>query len=319
MRSWRNATSSPMPASTPAPASIAFDLRDLPGAADRIDDLADPDRPRVHRPRTVQSPEGLGRRFTAERANECWPLDDTAWTLADGTEVKILNVIDDHSRLLRGIAPRCPSAPAQPPSPLSPTPPELGWPQRFWSDNAQAFTTPSPTRSPSSASTAEPLPALHPHTNGKVERFHQTLRSGSPNSLPRPPSTELQAQLDLFRHLYNHHRPHRPSAGRFPADVWTDAPKTGPADQPLGDPHHRPPQHRPRRRAPRAGRYAISVGTAHNGPTALTVITGTNAHVFINGRLVRQLTLDPTQRAQPLYTRPGRPPTITEREDPRHP
>ena len=38
-------------------------------------------------------------RFAAELPNECWQMDTTHVRLADGTEVEILNVIDDHSRL----------------------------------------------------------------------------------------------------------------------------------------------------------------------------------------------------------------------------
>jgi len=34
--------------------------------------------------------------------NERWQADITHWRLRDGTEVEILNVIDDHSRLLIG-------------------------------------------------------------------------------------------------------------------------------------------------------------------------------------------------------------------------
>ena len=46
-----------------------------------------------------------GRSFEAERANECWQIDDTAWELADGTPVKIFNVLDDRSRLLVASSP----------------------------------------------------------------------------------------------------------------------------------------------------------------------------------------------------------------------
>lgn len=36
----------------------------------------------------------------AELPNECWQADTTHWTLADGSDVEILNVIDDYPRLL---------------------------------------------------------------------------------------------------------------------------------------------------------------------------------------------------------------------------
>ena len=39
-------------------------------------------------------------RFEADLPNERWQPDITHWKLADDTEVEILNVIDDHSRLL---------------------------------------------------------------------------------------------------------------------------------------------------------------------------------------------------------------------------
>src|SRR5687767_3587099 len=50
-------------------------------------------------PQPAKRPKRSGHRFVAERANELWQIDDTAWFLADGTEVKVINVIDDCSRL----------------------------------------------------------------------------------------------------------------------------------------------------------------------------------------------------------------------------
>ena len=47
-------------------------------------------------------------------------------------------------------------------------------------------------------------------------------------------------------------------------------------------------------------RLRISLGSQHKGRTSLLVITGTNAHVFIDGRLVRQLTINPDTRNHPL-------------------
>jgi hypothetical protein len=38
----------------------------------------------------------------AEQPNEHWQADITHWQLADGTEVSMLNFIDDHSRLCLG-------------------------------------------------------------------------------------------------------------------------------------------------------------------------------------------------------------------------
>src|SRR6516225_5169301 len=51
-------------------------------------------------PQPHKRPKSSWRRFAAELPNECWQADVTHWALADGSEVDILNVIDDHSRLL---------------------------------------------------------------------------------------------------------------------------------------------------------------------------------------------------------------------------
>jgi transposase InsO family protein len=48
----------------------------------------------------TKRPRSSWRRFQAELPNECWQADTTHWARADGTDVEILNVVDDHSRLL---------------------------------------------------------------------------------------------------------------------------------------------------------------------------------------------------------------------------
>ena len=54
----------------------------------------------LHRPPTPQAAHGLLRPLRSTLPNECWQADITHWRLADGTDVEILNVIDDHSRLV---------------------------------------------------------------------------------------------------------------------------------------------------------------------------------------------------------------------------
>ena len=44
-------------------------------------------------------PRSSWHRFCAEQPNERWQADITHWWLADGTEVEILNILDDHSRV----------------------------------------------------------------------------------------------------------------------------------------------------------------------------------------------------------------------------
>jgi transposase len=50
-------------------------------------------------PQPHKRPRSSWVRFEAGLPNECWQSDVTHWRLGDGTEVEIVNFIDDHSRL----------------------------------------------------------------------------------------------------------------------------------------------------------------------------------------------------------------------------
>jgi transposase InsO family protein len=253
-----------------------------------------------------KAPKRSRRRFNAQRANESWQLDDTAWELADGTGVKILNVIDDHSRLLVASVAMATCTGAAALAAVADAAATLGWPARFQSDNASTFRyVLADALRPLGVAAAHSSPN-HPQTNGKVERFHQTEQKWLAAHEPAETLEDLQGLLDVYRHHYNHHRRHRGIDRRIPAEVWATAPKAGPADRPL-----RPPSTIRHGLVTNGVIYlhdcTISVGAAHNQHQALVVTTGPACHVFIEGRLVRQLTLDPTRRVQPLYDRPGRP------------
>ena len=287
--------------------SIRFHLRQLPGV---------PSESTIWRiltargfivPDPTKAPKHAHRSFTAERANDCWQIDDTAWELADGTPVKILNVIDDHSRLAVASVALESCTGAATLTVLAVAATVLGWPARFLSDNAKAFRH----------VLAEALGALgidhghsrpyHPQTNGKVERFHQTLKRWL-HCQPGPATLdELQTQLDIFRFIYNHQRPHRSLDRQFPADTWTQAPKNGPADGPIGNTTRIYQQTVHDGIVQLGRRYRVSVGARYNGQRPLAIVTGTACHLFLNGRLIRALTINPNRKNQPLHNRPGRP------------
>ncbi|HUF15507.1 MAG TPA: integrase core domain-containing protein [Acidimicrobiia bacterium] len=258
-------------------------------------------------PEPKKAPEHSYRTFAAERANECWQLDDIGYELVDGTAVKIITIIDDCTRL-------CPRLKAVVSvngqaafDAFCAAATRWGWPQRFLSDNANAY----------KISLAGAVGAIgvdhrhgrpgHPQTQGKVERFHQTLQKWL-KAQPSPSNLEaLQSQLDDFTDHYNTKRPHRAIGRKPPATIWKQTPKTGPADRPLTTPTSI-------HRVTVTGgichinkTYSITIGAAHTGQQATVIITDLTCHVFIAGRLIRQLTLDPTRRYQPLYDRPGRP------------
>ena len=251
-------------------------------------------------------PRSSFKRFAAERANEWWQIDDTSWHLADGTDVKIIDVIDDASRVCPatvGVAPMTGTAAF---AAITDGAAEFGLPARILSDNAKVFRNVL-------ANAVEPLGIgmihsrpYHPQTCGKVERFHQTVKLFLHAQPPAATLAELNTSLELFRHRYNHSRPHRSLDRRHPIDVWNQLPKAVPEHLPA-DTTTSVHYSRCHNGKINAGPYLISIGNRHDSNIATTIITGTTAHIFINGTLTRQLEIDPTRRTQPFYRRPQKP------------
>lgn len=60
---------------------------------------------------------------------------------------------------------------------------------------------------------------FHPQTNGKIERYHQTLK-GEINQLPCEMPSELREAIEKFIEYYNHRRYHEALGNVTPADVY---------------------------------------------------------------------------------------------------
>ena len=58
----------------------------------------------------------------------------------------------------------------------------------------------------------------HPQTNGKLERYHRTIKRDV-NQIPYEVPTDLEAAIDAFVSYYNHHRYHMALGNVTPADV----------------------------------------------------------------------------------------------------
>lgn len=256
----------------------------------------------------AKAPKRSRRRFVADRANERWQIDATHWSLADGTAVEIINVLDDCTRVAVAsrVVPACTIAAAF--DALTWGAARWGWPEGILSDNGSAFRGgPSPQLGGLAALLvelgvrADRSRPHHPQTCGKVERFHQTLKQHLAAHSRSASITALQDRIDTFIERYNTQRPHRALGRQRPADVWHAAPRSGPASHALNAAttiHHAIVT----RGVIQIGRrFEITVGATWNNHTATTIITGLNAHVFINGHLARRLTINPSRRCQPLH------------------
>ena len=282
------------------------------GVAVGRDDLAGAHPPGLHRPRAHKRPKSSLVRFEADQPNERWQLDITHWALADGTEVEILNQIDDHSRLAVGSDARVTFKAPDVVTCFRKAVVAHDVPAQMLSDNGAVFT--GIPRGGGRGALELELMALgvsfrhsrpyHRQTCGKVERFHQTLKRW----LARQPRVEtlrgLQGQLDAFRSYYNDSRPHRALGRRTPADAFAARPKAVPLGSPIQDGHFRV-----RRDRVHAGGsvtlrhnsklHHIAVGRRHAGERVLVLVHDLEIRVLSEtGDLLRDLTIDPSRDYQ---------------------
>src|SRR6201996_7490646 len=188
-------------------------------------------------PQPRKRPKSSYIRFAADQPNECWQSDFTHWTLADGTDTEILNWLDDHSRYLLCCTAYRRVTGGDVVASFTNTAATYGLPASTLTDNGAVYTS----RFTHGHNDFERLLASlgitqknghpnHPQTQGKIERFHQTLKRWL-NARPRPTTlAELQTLLDTFADLYNIHRPHRAHPGTTtPHQAYTARPKAHPA------------------------------------------------------------------------------------------
>ena len=163
----------------------------------------------------------------------------------------------------------------------------------------------------------------HPQTQGKIERFWQTLKKWLA-AQPQPATiTQLQALLDAFTRYYNTRRPHRSLPHRqTPAVTYHARPKAAPGGP--GTAGH------DRIRADRVdadgkltlrydGRlYHIGIGRTHARTRVLMLVHDLEVRVInaITGELIRDLTLDPARNYQPTGRPPGPPPRTKANPEP---
>jgi transposase InsO family protein len=265
-------------------------------------------------------------RFAAELPNECWQADFTHYRLAGGTDTEILAWLDDHSRyLLRITAHRRVSGPAVV-AQFRAAVAEHGIPASTLTDNGLVFATRfAGGRGGRNGFEAE-LRRLgvkqkngkpsHPQTQGKVERFWQTLKTWLAAQAPQPTThAQLQALLDAFTTIYNQQRPHRALPHRAtPATTYAARPKAAPGDR-AADSHDRVRTDRVdadgKLTLRATGRmHHIGIGRTHARTPVLMLVHDLHIRVInaATGELLRELTLDRTRDYQPTGRPPGPPP-----------
>jgi transposase InsO family protein len=274
-------------------------------------------------PEPRKRPRSSYLRFAAELPNECWQSDFTRYRLASGADTEVLAWLDDHSRyLLRITAHHRVSGPAVLAS-FRAAAAEHGIPASTLTDNGLVYTTRfSGGRGGRNGLEAE-LRRLgvrqkngrpsHPQTQGKIERFWQTLKAWLAAQNPQPADlAQLQALLGAFTTIYNTQRPHRSLPRRAtPATIYAARPKATPGDR-TADTHDRVRTDRIDATGVVTLRHHgklhhIGIGRAHARTRILMIIQDLDIRVInaATGELLRELTLDPTRDYQPTGRPPG--------------
>lgn len=263
-------------------------------------------------PQPEKRPKSSWRRFEWPRPNDAWQIDATLWALADNSEVWIMDVLDDHSRVL--IAARVCEGPTASAAwdAMSCGIAEWGAPAHVMSDNGSCFT--SRLTHGTEGDFERSLRGLgirhipsspgHPQTCGKLERSHQTTKRWLTAEGPAATSAELQAQLDAWRNHYNLRRPHRAANGRTPIERWQATPRA--------TPHGAAPA--PTRASLHTidtggkigwSRYQIGIDSRRAGQQVLVIANDLELVIHGQGGILRTLTIDPTRRTQPNGHPPG--------------
>lgn len=267
-------------------------------------------------PQPQKRPRSSFLRFCAERPNQTWQSDFTHWRLTDGTDTEVIGWLDDHSRFLLHLSAHRRINGKTVTDTFTAAAEAHGFPTSTLTDNGNVYTTKyaGGARGRGTANAFETLLALEgitqknglpykPTTQGKIERFWQTLKKYL-SAHPTDTLQELQTVLDQFRHYYNTHRPHRALNRQTPAFAYSLIPKaepTTPTDQNLW---------RVRYDTIDTGgkvslRYGnrmlhLGAGRAHARTEIIILIHNTEATIIsLDGTVLGDYTINPKQSYQP--------------------
>lgn len=275
-------------------------------------------------PDPSKRPKSSYVRFQADQPNECWQSDFTHYRLTDGTDVEILTWLDDCSRYALSVTAHVRVTGQVVLATFRKTVAGYGVPASTLTDNAMVFTTRFAGGKGGRNHLEHELRALHitqknghpnhPQTQGKVERFQQTMKKWLP-AQPAQPATiaELQTLIDTFVALYNSQRPHRSLPHRAtPATIYTSLPKARPTSDRSTDSHDRVRHDK----IDKAGSVTLRVagqlrhiGVGRTYARTDVILLAHDLHVTVinaaTGEILRELIIDPRRDYQPTGRPPG--------------
>jgi transposase InsO family protein len=269
-------------------------------------------------PDPSKRPKSSYIRFEADQPNETWQSDFTHYRLADGTDCEVLTWLDDCARYALSV-----TAHARVTGPVvlatfRKTIAANGIPASTLTDNGMVFTTRFSGGKGGRNHLEHELRELnitqknghpnHPQTQGKVERFQQTLKKWLRAQREQPATlTQLQTLLDRFADDYNQRRPHRSLPHHAtPATIYHALPKATPSNDRRTDTHDRIRRDKIDKAGSVTLRIAgqlrhIGVGRTHARTDVILLVQDLHVTVInaATGEILRDLIIDPRRDYQP--------------------
>jgi transposase InsO family protein len=170
-------------------------------------------------------------RFEKDRCNVMWQTDFKGeFRMGDNNYCYPLTILDDHSRFSLKIAPRLSTANVVIPVFLEVFR-EYGIPDSILSDNGAQFAgfKKGYTQFEKWLMEQDILPIhgriKHPQTQGKIERFHRTMKQELLNHVQIADIADAENKFVIWRDKYNTIRPHEALGMRTPGEVYKPSQK----------------------------------------------------------------------------------------------
>lgn len=180
------------------------------------------------RPEPGKRPKASYTRFEASPPDELWQSDFTHWPIATVPGAVVVSRLDDRSRNLLHARAFATVTMDDVQATFLQACAEHGIPARTLTDNGTVYTTRPISAAPGRFERTLALMGVrqsngrpcHPQTQGKIERYHRTLKQWLSARPLASSIDELNEQLAEFRHVYNEERPHRALGRRTPGEAY---------------------------------------------------------------------------------------------------
>lgn len=180
------------------------------------------------------SAQGPWKHFRAEEPNDLWQMDFKGHFPIESGRCHPLDLLDDHSRFVTCLRACADERTRTVQGCLTSTFRRYGLPRRILADNGAPW---SSKDSPHTMLTAWLMRLgievihgrpRHPQTQGKLERFHRTLKAEVLAGADFADLTDCQREFDRWRSVYNLERPHEALDLGVPASCYRPSPRQFP-------------------------------------------------------------------------------------------